>query len=122
MAAARLGLCRSQRLLKPAEFQQVLKKGRRARDAHFSVYAQANGKALARLGITVSRRVALRAVVRNRIKRQIRESFRATQVTLAGRDIVVVASQSAAQAANPALRQSLSQLWIKIVDLCAPSS
>lgn len=113
MAAARLGLCRSQRLLKPAEFQQVLKKGRRARDAHFSVYAQANGKSLARLGITVSRRVALSAVVRNRIKRQIRESFRVSTAGLLGTDVVVVANAPAASAPNAALRQSLIQLLEK---------
>lgn len=119
MAAARLGLARSQRLLKPSEFQSVLK-GRRARDAYFAVYAQANGKAAARLGITVSRRVSLKAVERNRIKRQIRESFRRAQTSLAGRDVVVAASAPASRAANVELRRSLSQLWINIVEACAP--
>ena len=50
----------------------------------------------ARLGVTVSRKVG-NAVVRNRVKRRIREWFRSDgQGLVAGRDVVVIARASAA--------------------------
>jgi ribonuclease P protein component len=51
--------------------------------------------------------------VRNRIKRQIRESFRVSTAGLIGTDVVVVANVSAASAPNAVLRQSLIQLLQK---------
>ena len=54
--------------------------------------------------MAVARKVSTAAVCRNRIRRQIRESFRLHQHTLAGLDIVVMANTRAAAAANPALR------------------
>ena len=68
---------------------------------------------LARLGVTVSRRTSPKAVVRNRIKRQIRESFRVSTACLLGTDVVVVANAPAASAPNAALRKSLVQLLQK---------
>ena len=44
---------------------------------------------VARLGMLVSKREARSAVVRNRIKRRIREAFRLEQAHLAGLDILV---------------------------------
>ena len=53
--------------------------------------------ARARLGLTVSRRVG-NAVVRNRVKRRIREWFRRVGREIAhGRDLVVIARRGAAQ-------------------------
>lgn len=121
MSPARFGLARSQRLLKPNDFEAVLRSGRRARDAYFIVAARPNDLNHARLGVTVSRRISLKAVVRNRIKRQIRESFRTSPSRLLGVDIVVVANIPAASASNTALRDSLVQLWKKSAELCKPS-
>ena len=51
-------------------------RGMRAQSAHFVVYAMRLDKAgRTRLGITVSSRIG-NAVVRNRIKRRVRECFR----------------------------------------------
>lgn len=121
MCPARLGLPRSQRLLKPSDFQAVLRSGRKTRDAYFVVAGRANETGRARLGITVSRRTSLKAVIRNKIKRQIRESFRHSQFTLQGTDIVVVAYEPAATAANTELKKSLKMLLQKIAELCRPS-
>lgn len=53
------------------------------------IFGRLNGKPLARLGLTVSRKVGI-AVVRNRIKRRLREAFRLGQLKLpAGVDLVV---------------------------------
>ena len=67
--------------------------------------------AKARLGITVSRKVHRSAVQRNRIRRQIRESFRLWRPILEYNDYVVRARPAAAQLDNAALRQALNELW-----------
>lgn len=72
---------------------------------------EVTGGAGARLGVAVSRRVSKRAVERNRIRRQVRESFRLNRLHLPARDYVVVARSAAADASNPQLRQALEALW-----------
>jgi ribonuclease P protein component len=76
------------------------------------VHTRPNSYNHARLGLTVSRKVSAKAVVRNRIKRSIRESFRLTQGTLVGLDLVVVALPTAGSADPSALRDSLQWHWI----------
>jgi ribonuclease P protein component len=88
----------------------------------FTVQGLANGLDHARLGVTVSRKVALRANRRNRIKRHIRESFRMHQPALRGLDIVVVARSPANQAEAGTLRESLEKHWIVIKAQCKPRS
>lgn len=76
---------------------------------HYTV-SEAAG-ATPRLGLTVSRRVARRAVERNRVRRQIRESFRLLRPELAGLDFVVRALPGSAAVDSASLRQSLNELW-----------
>jgi ribonuclease P protein component len=99
----------------------LVKAGKRRQDPMFQVYVRPNQLEHARLGITVSRRVSLKAVERNRIKRQVREAFRG-QTTLAGLDIVVIARAAAAASSGPALRESLRKHWQTIIHQCRPSS
>jgi len=75
----------------------------------------------ARLGVTVARRVSPRAVARNRIKRQIRESFRRHQHLLAGMSIVVTAQRAADIKANGELQSSLDKHWQRVAELCRQS-
>ncbi len=65
----------------------------------------------ARLGMAVSRRVSKLAVMRNRIRRQIRESFRLQRARLPDLDILVIARTFAATQTNAALRAELLMLW-----------
>ena len=55
----------------------------------------------------MSRKVSKRAVERNRIKRQIRESFRLNRKILRGMDCVVVAKKAAANIEKPVDRKSV---------------
>lgn len=79
-AADSRGLPRARRLRRPAEFGAVLSAGRgRWHNAGEWLAMTAvlfAGPPGARLGITVSKRMARRAIDRNRVKRVIRESFR----------------------------------------------
>lgn len=111
---ARKGLSKSSRLKEASAFSAVFKAGCRSRDRFFAVYVTPNEKTIGRLGMAVSRKISPKAVVRNSIKRQVREAFRAHQQDLAGLDIVVVA-QAAAGQNTPALRQTLERHWQKIL-------
>ena len=105
----------------PAEFSAAMKRGRRTRDEYFSVFAIPSQLPHGRLGLAISKKVSARAVDRNRIKRQIRESFRECQEDLAGLDIVVMAYPLARQTGSPALRQSLRRHWERIAQQCKKS-
>ncbi len=53
------------------------------------MYVRPNGLSLARIGIIASKRVASRAIDRNRAKRLVREAFRKARHRLGGVDVVV---------------------------------
>lgn len=88
------------RLATPRDFERVQREGRTF-DLGLLVVrvaprtdAPAGVVLRARLGLAVSRRVG-GAVVRNRVKRRVRECFRRRQATLAGLDLVVTARPGA---------------------------
>jgi ribonuclease P protein component len=110
----RARLPRTRRLVRPVDFTDTLKAGSRSRDECFSVHASDNPLPYAQLGVTVSRRVSPRAVARNRIKRQIRESFRCHQHLLGSVRVVVTAQPAASASDNRQLRASLSKHWERI--------
>ncbi|PWW40240.1 ribonuclease P protein component [Idiomarina loihiensis] len=71
-----------------------------------------------RIGVTVSKKRAKRAVDRNRIKRQIRETFRLSQHKIPAFDIVIIAKQGIVEQDNAALRDTLNYLWRKLAKRC----
>lgn len=121
LSSAHHGLSRLRRIRLPAEFAATLKSSWRRRDEFFGVYAIPNPFPYGRLGLVVSRKASPRAVVRNRIKRQVREAFRHYQANLEGLDIVVVASAKAGTAPAMILRASLHQMWDKVIEQCRKS-
>jgi ribonuclease P protein component len=106
-------LPRSARLLSGPEFQRVFKSRQRHGNTVFRIHFAESQQA--RLGMAVSRRVSPRAVVRNRIRRQIRESFRLNRPRLAPMDYVVLAQPAAAELDRVDLRAALEQLWQRFI-------
>ena len=98
-----------------------MKSGVRFRDECFNVHALVTTLAHARLGVTVAKRVSVKAVSRNRIKRQIRESFRQHQSVLCGVSLVVTAQPVADKKDNAHLRASLSKHWERVTSVCKQS-
>ncbi len=81
---------RSQRLTKALEFRAVFGTRCVRQRGGLAIHARINGTQRTRLGLSVGRRVG-NAVVRNRVKRLVREAFRLSQRDLPrGLDIIVV--------------------------------
>jgi len=103
-------------------FRAVFDGGRSAGAKRIVVFALKNGLGEGRLGITVSKKVG-NAVVRNRSRRIIKESFRLfakTHKNLAhGFDIVVLARAAITNAARRDIDNELSHLLTKlnVIDL-----
>ena len=109
-----LSFPKSHRLLRPADYGKVfdhveLKVPHRS----FLVLATANTLGHARIGLIFSRKNLKLAVQRNRIKRQIRESFR-HQTNMPALDIIVLGRQGLADLGNPDIRASVDDLWRRL--------
>jgi ribonuclease P protein component len=107
-----------QRLHTAAEFGRVFAEPARSSDRFFTVLARPSGHTVARLGLTVSRRAAKRAVDRNKLKRLARESFRHLR-TLPSWDFVVLARAGADKAERRVLRASLDKHFAQLMQVAA---
>ncbi len=101
-------------MLSGAQFKAVFTARRSCGNEYFRVHYAPSDQA--RLGMAVSRRVSRRAVDRNRIRRQIRETFRLRRERLEAMDYVVVARSAARQADRRVLKDKLEQLWQRFSD------
>jgi ribonuclease P protein component len=72
-----------------ADIASLLSSGRALKRPGFSVLFRANLLGVPRLGLIVPKRIFPRAVDRNRMKRLLRELFRAQQSRLGSRDILI---------------------------------
>ena len=101
------GFSKAERLRKRKEFLGVYERGDKIQSTYFVLYMLENGRSHHRLGITVSRKIG-RAVVRNRIKRRLREIFRTNkQAIFPHCDLVVNAKRSAARARNQQIQEDI---------------
>jgi ribonuclease P protein component len=66
---------KEERLRKRADFTEIFNQGRKTYSSHLILFCRGNGGQSVRVGITASRKVGT-AVVRNRVKRLIREYYR----------------------------------------------
>ena len=97
-----------QYLTRKAQFESVYDKGGSWVSKAVVIKALPNGLDLTRYGFTVSKRIG-KAVVRNRVKRLLREILR--QITLQpGYDIVFIARTSAAKADFSSLEKTVGDL------------
>jgi ribonuclease P protein component len=83
------GLDAGRRLARKADFERLLRQGARRKLAGYTFYIERRDTGGPRLGVLVSRKHAASSVVRNRIKRCIREAFRLEQRQLGALDVLV---------------------------------
>ena len=95
-------ITKEMRLRRRAEYVEVQSDGKKLHGRHVLVLARKRNdpELVGRLGITVTKKVG-NAVVRNRIKRLVREWLRLHDWVPTGWDIVVVAKDSAARQLHP---------------------
>ncbi|MEO5340619.1 MAG: ribonuclease P protein component [Magnetococcus sp. MYC-9] len=113
------GFPKAVRLLEGAEFRAVTASGRRKGGRFFLLFSLETALSHSRLGLTVSRKVG-KAVLRNRIKRQMREFFRCLRAEVDARqtvslDMVLIARPQAGAASTEALLLDLQKLFSPLV-------
>lgn len=95
-------------------FRRLYARGKSAAVPALAVYVRPNHSPRSRLGITVSVKTG-KAVVRNRIRRRVREAYRIHEEQMApGWDIVVVARTRAAYASYGEIQRGLLSLLDKL--------
>ena len=104
-------LPRLARLRRAKDFTVLFERARSFRRGDFAIRCLENHHGHARLGIVVAKKKAKRAVVRNRIKRTVRESFRKHHGELPSKDYMVIYRGTQQPIDAPALRETLLGFW-----------
>ena len=101
---------REARIVRRGEFDAVYRAGKRRTSAHFTVFFRANSLPHSRFGFSIKKALGS-AVVRNRIRRRLREIVRGQRGEIpAGWDIVVHPKSSVARAEFSALTAEFLRL------------
>ncbi len=108
------------RLLRRIEFRRVYEEGRRRRAPLCTVFYHPNGLPHSRLGITVPKALG-KAVLRNRVKRLLREVFRLNLPAVPGGwDIVLNPRESVAAAPFRRLEKEILNLLPQVPPAAPP--
>jgi ribonuclease P protein component len=106
-----LAFPKSVRLLRRSEFRRVYDEGQRRSAPLCTIFFRPNGLPHPRLGITAPTRLGT-AVLRNRLKRRLREVFRLHRAALPGGwDILVNPREAVAKVPFPTLERELLRLF-----------
>jgi len=98
---------RLNRLSKTKDVQVTSKRGRSFFSPHFVIKFLKSQTAVTRITVVVSTKVSKKAVIRNRIKRVIRETLRLNLPALKSGDYVVIVKPSATKLETPLIRQQV---------------
>lgn len=109
-ARKRLAFPKTRRLTKPSEFDQVRKSGRVQRGKFLVLSVAAGDGNGFRAGFVTSRSLG-RAVVRNRVRRRLREIIRKHQHAICDRVWIVTIARANAAAAS---YQQLEAEWLRL--------
>ena len=110
MDESRCDFQKCERLRKRRDFLGVYERGTKVQGTYFVLYLLENHLPYHRLGLTVSRKIGS-SVVRNRIKRRLREAFRQNKRAISPYcDVVVNAKRAAAAAATRRIREDFLEV------------
>jgi ribonuclease P protein component len=101
---------REARLVRRGDFDAVYRAGKRRSSSHFTVFFRANQLPVSRFGFSIKKALG-GAVVRNRMRRRMREIVRCHRMEIpAGWDIVIHPKSAVARAEFAALTTDLVRL------------
>jgi ribonuclease P protein component len=100
------------RLGKTSDVQKTFAVGRGFFNPYFSLRFVAKAAAPARITVVVSTKVAKRAVVRNKIKRVVREQIRLRLAQMRSGDYAIVARPAASKLAKPEIKEQILKLLV----------
>ena len=113
---------RQARLLKPAEFKAVFDNPPlRFSAGEILLLAKPGTSGYSRLGVVAPKKACVLATGRNRFKRQVRESYRATRHAIGGVDVIIMARKGIADLDNAGIRQRLDTLWTRLIKRLPPA-
>ena len=103
---------KTSRLLNTTDFKAVFANAQlKVSCHHFLVLANRSTRSRARLGLVIAKKNVALAVHRNRIKRQLRNTFRLNKEMLNKLDLVVLARKDADKLNNKDLVNTINSLW-----------
>lgn len=106
---------REKRLLTPRQFKAVFDSpSGKLPGRNVLLLVRENELPHPRIGLVIGKKSVKLSVERNRIKRQLRETFRLHQAELTGWDIVVIARKGLADLDNPELAKQFAKLWRRL--------
>ena len=106
---------REKRLLTPRQFKAVFDSpSGKLPGRNVLLLVRENQQPHARIGLVIGKKSVKLSVERNRIKRQLRETFRLHQMELTGWDIVVIARKGLADLDNAELAKQFAKLWRRL--------
>lgn len=88
---------KEERIKKNSHFRYVYGRGKSYSNSNLIMYLSRNGKNINRVGFSVSKKIG-NSVIRNRVKRLMRESYRLNRHLLKkGKDIIFIARKGASE-------------------------
>jgi len=105
-------LKKENRLTKKKDFERAYKEGRGIKKDSLFLKIIENDQPFTRIGIVISKKVSKKAVIRNKIKRRIREIVRKMNL-IPGFDIVIVTFPQIKEKDFKQIEEEINQLFIK---------
>ena len=114
---------KNHRLLNAEDFRYVFEKPRKIRGQAMDFYIRQSkdDACYPRLGIAVPKRCIKLAVMRNRIKRCLREMFRLNQVSLRGLDMIVMIKSGMTAIPSEDYSKVIDSHWLGFMEQCKAS-
>jgi len=119
-APARPTAQRAHRLTGQGAFEAVFRTGRRVEGLHLTLVVAPSVVPGGRTGYVIGKKVAARAVDRNRLRRKLREVVRATRPSLPDLDVIVRVKRARGRAEQDAATAEAVRLFARLAQRDAP--
>ena len=103
------------RIRTTAVFQYVYSKRQRLSGRYYLLYYLDNNIGHSRLGVVASKRSVKKAVIRNRVRRMVKEVFRRKKNRLPSFDLIFIAKARASEANSRELYKCINRLLEQLV-------